>query len=93
MAIGMRCFLVRTPAPFRSSIEKPYHLEATFHDDFSPVRRRFRFRAAAPDKQRDAILSVIQNSDGPLSVPEIHERAAPVWAAWASPPFIAPSNF
>ncbi len=26
-------------------------------------------------RQRDAILSAIQNSDGPLSVPEIHERA------------------
>lgn len=32
---------------------------------------------AAPrqTKQRDAILSVIQNSDGPLSVPEIHQKA------------------
>ena len=26
-------------------------------------------------KQRNAILSVIENSDGPLSVPEIHQKA------------------
>jgi Fe2+ or Zn2+ uptake regulation protein len=44
-------------------------------------------------RQRDAVLRVIIEANGPLSVPEIHQRAIKAHAGIGIATIIAPSNF